>query len=79
MTCREVCEFLLDYTANELPEAARTRFEEHLRLCPPCVHYVDSYKRTVILEKAALCEDDTAPPPPEELIKAILDALRRRR
>ena len=75
MTCREVFDFLLDYTSNELPAGIRARFEEHLRLCPPCVNYVDSYKQTVALEKAAWC--DEAPPPPEELIAAILAAQRR--
>jgi anti-sigma factor RsiW len=50
-------------------------FERHLSLCPSCRHYVDSYRRTVELEKDAFSEPELDPPP-AELVEAIL-AIRR--
>jgi anti-sigma factor RsiW len=79
MTCREISEFLMAYLDGELP-AARTRaFEEHIGGCPECVAYLESYKATVELGKAAfVSEDDRAAELPEQLIDAILRATRAR-
>lgn len=74
-TCREIYEFLDDYHGGALDPLRNSAFERHLSLCPSCAHYVDSYRRTVELEKDAFGEADTAPPPPE-LVDAIL-AIRR--
>jgi len=74
-TCRELYEFLGDYHAGELDPLRASAFERHLSLCPSCRVYVDSYRRTVELEKEAF-DDAALPPPPEELVEAIL-AIRR--
>ncbi|MFQ5513471.1 MAG: anti-sigma factor family protein [Myxococcota bacterium] len=74
MTCREMVEFLMDYLEGELPAEPRDTFEEHMRRCPPCVAYLESYRRTIALGKAA-CSEPEGPVPddvPEELIRAIL-------
>ncbi len=73
-TCREVYDFLDDYHAGGLDPLRNSAFERHLSLCPSCRHYVESYRRTVELEKEAFGEPDA--PPPEELVNAIL-AIRR--
>lgn len=76
MTCKEFIDFLTDYLANELPAGERACFEHHLRLCPDCVAYLDSYRETVQLGRAACCGDQGELPAdvPEELIRAILAA-----
>jgi anti-sigma factor RsiW len=80
MNCREFTEFLHDYLLGNLPAEERCEFETHLAECPWCVAYLESYRKTIQLEQAALrAPEDAAPPAeaPEELIQAILRARRR--
>jgi anti-sigma factor RsiW len=44
MNCRTCIEFLKDYISGALPAGERDVFEEHLRLCPPCVVYLRQYE-----------------------------------
>lgn len=79
ITCREFIEFLADYLAGQLSPASQAEFEFHLRDCPDCALYLQSYEETIRLGKAT-CADLDAPPPgdaPEELIQGILAARRR--
>jgi predicted anti-sigma-YlaC factor YlaD len=76
MTCREFVDFLISYIDENLAEAPRAVFEEHMRLCPPCEDYLETYRDTIRLGKFA-CRDEAGAPPedaPEELIQAILAA-----
>ncbi len=78
MTCRDLVDFLMAYLDEELPEAQRASFEEHLGMCPPCVAYLDTYRETVALGKAVCSEDDSLPDDvPEALVQAILTARRK--
>jgi anti-sigma factor RsiW len=81
MICREVVEFLADYVSGELQREQRLAFEEHLEACPECVAYVEGYKETVKLGKAAFSHADESVPDevPEELVQAILTARRKQR
>jgi anti-sigma factor RsiW len=75
MTCREVSEFLMAYLSDELPAKRRSSFEEHLVGCRDCQAYLESYKATVELHKAALESDGAATDAvPEQLLQAILRA-----
>jgi anti-sigma factor RsiW len=76
MTCREFAEFLDDYLSGALPPSRRSLFDEHLHACPDCRNYLDSYRQTVQLEKAAFCEPEGPVPQdvPEALVRAILAA-----
>ena len=80
MNCREFTEFLHEYLFSDLPASERGEFEKHLAECPWCVAYLDSYKKTIQLEKAAFTPTEAPPPAeaPEELIQAILQARRAR-
>jgi anti-sigma factor RsiW len=80
MNCREFTGFLDDYLFGTLPAEERSEFEKHLAECPWCVAYLDSYQKTIALEKAAFAAPDDAPLPadvPEELVQAILRARPR--
>jgi len=78
LNCREFTEFMMAYLERELPKAQRTSFEEHIRDCPPCLAYLDSYKETVALGKRVCELEDEAPADvPEPLIQAILRARER--
>jgi anti-sigma factor RsiW len=80
MTCREVTEFLMEYLSDTLPSAQRAVFDEHLRECPECVAYLESYKATLKLEKGAVSHPDEPVPNdlPEELVQIILKARRKK-
>ena len=75
MNCREFVDFLIDYLEESLPPGQRAAFAGHLRDCPGCVAYLETYRQAVRLGKLACRPDD--PPPaevPEELVRAILAA-----
>jgi anti-sigma factor RsiW len=80
MNCREFTEFLGEYLSGNLHADVLVEFENHLAECPSCVAYLDSYQKTVALEKAAFAASADAPLPaqvPEELVQAILRARAR--
>jgi anti-sigma factor RsiW len=70
MTCRELIAFLERYRDGELSERQRSTFDAHLAVCPDCVHYLDSYDKTVQLSRDAFDPAEI----PEDLVRAILDA-----
>ena len=72
MTCRDVDQFLLDYLEGTLSVGVRVRFTAHLAVCSECRRYLDSYRQTVALGRAALVETEPTPPIPEKLVHAIL-------
>ena len=79
MTCRELVQFLMEYLDGELPEDSHRVFEAHLGECPPCKHYLDTYRDTVRMGQQVCCEGDDALPAdvPEQLVKAVLAARDR--
>jgi anti-sigma factor RsiW len=81
LSCREFIEFIMDWLDGELDPGVRREFAEHLEMCPDCVDYLESYRRTVALGKAAWESPGDAPVPddvPEELVQAVLAARRRK-
>jgi anti-sigma factor RsiW len=76
MTCCEAIEFVMNYLDGELPPEVQAEFDRHLAACRSCVAYIDTYKTTIKLEKASLCDGGpkALPPLPEELVQAILAA-----
>ena len=73
MTCQELVEFLSRYLDGELPEAERGVFEKHLKDCPPCEVYLDSFKEAIRLGRE-VCSEEACDDMPENLVKAILAA-----
>lgn len=76
MNCQEFVEFLIEYYEGQLSEAQSAKFEEHIALCPPCAKYLESYRQTILLEKAVFrCRQDEGPHEvPDGIVKAILEA-----
>jgi anti-sigma factor RsiW len=73
MTCKEVADFLLEYTADELSPDVRGRFERHLSVCPNCREYLAIYRSTIHLSRRAFDDIDAIESGvPEELVTAIL-------
>ena len=47
LTCKELTELITDYLEQRLSQTERTRFEQHLTICPHCVTYLDQMRLTV--------------------------------
>jgi anti-sigma factor RsiW len=73
LTCREIADFLGEYVGGSLPPAAVTELERHLAVCPPCVAYLESYRRTIDLARRAFGGRAAAADPevPDKLVAAI--------
>jgi anti-sigma factor RsiW len=83
MTCRELIDFLMAYLDGELPAERRALFDAHLEICAACQRYLDGYRESIALGRAA-CDPDAADAPvpdevPEELVQAVLAARDARR
>lgn len=76
LTCHEVIDFLGAYLDDELPPAVRTRFDEHVAVCPACVDYIATYRQTQALTRRAAQDEARAADEgaPEPLVQAILAA-----
>lgn len=81
LTCKQLIGFIADYLDGTLPKRERSAFEKHLRVCPDCVNYLDSYQMTIRAGKAAIKPTNEPPPKsvPRKLVNAILAANPARR
>ena len=81
ISCKEMNDFLIDYIDGALPDAQKSEFHRHLAHCPSCVQYVETYKTTIVVGKAAFCDpnapDKLPEAAPEALIAAILAARKK--
>ena len=73
--CQRIADFLLDYIEGNLEDDVHTAFREHMDLCPCCVQYVETYRRT--LELGRQLDEDAAAEIPDELVQGILEARKR--
>lgn len=77
MTCERLIEdFLADYLDAKLAPEVAADLERHLAVCPPCVAYVNTYRRT----RALVGRTAAAPMPPEMLAilrRFLLEQLAR--
>jgi len=55
MNCDDCIEFLMHYLDGELAPEQRQTFVEHLRACPECVVYLETYRLTISVSRVA-CE-----------------------
>jgi len=71
--CRKIGEFSVDYLEGSLPEADRAHFENHLGVCPECVRFFDSYRKT-----PGLTRETFAVGMPENVRQSVREFLRSR-
>lgn len=79
MTCRDLIDFLSDYVDGTLSVDQSKGFAEHLAACRSCRDYLDSYRKTIALEKEAFlpADEPAADRVPADLIKAVLATRRK--
>ena len=66
-------DLVLDYVNDRLNADVKREFKQHLRICPDCVNFLNTYKKTVSVTRSL---DPAAIP--QSVRKNILEFLRRR-
>lgn len=56
LVCRNVVDLLCDYLDRVLPSKVRKAFEEHIKDCPECLAFVNTYGKTREIYQATLSE-----------------------
>ncbi len=74
LACRDGVEMLVDYLEGTLPPADREAIEAHVSGCPRCVAFVESYRQTPRILRAA-----TVAALPEDLKQSLRAFLASRR
>ena len=73
LPCTEIIGFLADYIDGALPAETQHEFERHLKVCPSCVAYLESYRETIrACRELAEYDEKVSDAAPDELIDAIL-------
>jgi anti-sigma factor RsiW len=72
MTCRECAELLMDFLEGELDAQSQANFQQHLKDCPPCIAYVESYQITIQWSRQLTCIQ--LPPEAAARIQAAVEA-----
>jgi anti-sigma factor RsiW len=71
MTCKELAELMMAYCDGELSADCCEIICEHIRMCGPCLNYMESYRITV-----KLCRDLPAAAVPQHLLDRVRAALK---
>jgi len=72
MPCQELVELVTAYLDGSLPAADRERLEAHLKLCDPCITYIEQFRET-IAASGHLHVDDLPPETQDELLRLFRD------
>ena len=62
-----------DYVSDRLNADVKREFTQHLRICPDCVSFLNTYKKTVSIGRSLAPEEI-----PQSVRKNILEFLRKR-
>jgi Putative zinc-finger len=72
-TCKEITDLIYNYLNDQLRPAIKKDFERHIRICPDCVNFLNTYKKIVGATAVLRIEEI-----PVKVRKNILDFLRNR-
>jgi Putative zinc-finger len=72
-TCKEITGLIFGYLNDTLSPSVRRDFKSHLRICPDCVNFLHTYKKTVATSRSLRPEEI-----PANVRDNILDFLRKR-
>lgn len=72
-TCKEITGLIFGYLNDTLSRSVKRDFQRHLRVCPDCVNFLNTYKKTVATSRSLRSEEI-----PANVRDNILDFLRKR-
>jgi hypothetical protein len=70
--CQDVTDILIDYVSGEMSPATTVQFEAHLRACPDCTAFFNTYRETIRATRAL-----PSATIPDELLSRVWQFLRR--
>jgi anti-sigma factor RsiW len=50
-TCRQLTDLILDYVNDRLQPELRHELERHLSICPDCISFLKTYRKTMALTR----------------------------
>jgi len=59
LSCQELVELVTEYLEGTLPAHERTRFDDHIAICPGCSNYLDQMRRTI--QMVGALKEETIP------------------
>jgi len=72
-TCKEITDLIFGYLNDTLSPSVKRDFERHLRICPDCVNFLNTYRKTAATSASLRPEAM-----PVKVRENILEFLRRR-
>ena len=72
-TCKQITDLVFNYLNDKLSPNVKRDFQQHLRICPDCVSFLNTYRKTVSVTRSVRPEEI-----PPRVRNNILDFLRRR-
>ncbi|MGE5444282.1 MAG: anti-sigma factor family protein [Ignavibacteriales bacterium] len=57
ITCERVASLIMDYLNGELGRETTLAFVEHLSVCPDCIAFLNTYKKTIQSTQSLRYED----------------------
>jgi len=72
-TCKQMTDLVLSYLTDKLSPATKRDFQQHLRICPDCVNFLNTYKKTVAVTRSVAIDEI-----PQRVRNNILTFLRKR-
>jgi hypothetical protein len=73
LSCQEIVDYCLEFLSGSLPDTERQLFSSHLRNCPDCMRFFETYRKTPEVSREAL-----AVRMPDRVRVAVRDFLRER-
>ena len=72
-TCKQIADLVFNYINDTLAPRVKRDFNQHLTICPDCVAFLNTYRKTVAVTRSVRAEEM-----PANVRDNILDFLRRR-
>ncbi len=72
ISCKQCVDLLMDYVEHSLDVETEKRLDEHLSSCPPCIHFLKSYKKCSELSSQLKDQRVQIPLELENRLKAFL-------
>ena len=72
-TCKQITDLVANYLNDNLAPRVKRQFVEHLKICPDCVAFLNTYRKTIAVGHSLGAENM-----PENVRRNILGFLRSR-